>query len=119
MKLEINWTPGPPSKPGKWLIAIIGSEDAIPAVFGQSGKIFSWTNSDVKYQPDHISFHASWPQYPRERDQRWIECDRRTWEMMRGDVREVHKQIVAGGQDEYIAEKYLNGKPICRMEINM
>jgi hypothetical protein len=77
MKAELNWVSGPPTKPGKCLLAIRGSEDAIPAVVsGETGKIWSWTSPAVKYDPDSIVYHAAWLVFPRERDERWIECDR-------------------------------------------
>lgn len=41
MKVELNWTPDPPTKVGKCLLAIRGSEDAIPRVLGESGVVWS------------------------------------------------------------------------------
>jgi hypothetical protein len=119
MKAELNWIPGAPTKPGKCLLAIRGSEDAIPAVVnGETGKIWSWTNPAVNYDPDSIVYHAAWPVFPRERDERWIDCDRRTWEAFKGVTQEIHKEEV-GGILSYVAEKHNSGKPVSRMEVNM
>jgi hypothetical protein len=119
MKAELNWIPGAPTKPGKCLLAIRGSEDAIPAVVsGETGKIWSWTNPAVNYDPDSIVCHAAWPVFPRERDERWIECDKRTWETIRGTIEVVHRKT-GTGQDEYIGEKHGDSKPFARMEVNM
>lgn len=118
MKVEINWIEGPPTKIGKCLLAIRGSEDAIPAVVGRSGAIKSWTNLSIKYNPESIDYHAAWPTFPRERDERWIDCDRRTWEAFKGVTQEIHKEEV-GGILSYVAEKHNSGKPVSRMEVNM
>jgi hypothetical protein len=118
MKVEINWIEGPPTKIGKCLLAIRGSEDAIPAVVGRSGAIKSWTNLSIKYNPESIDYHAAWPTFPRERDERWIECDKRTWETIRGTIEVVHRKT-GTGQDEYIGEKHGDSKPFARMEVNM
>lgn len=121
MKAELNWVSGPPTKPGKCLLAIRGSEDAIPAVVsGETGKIWSWTNPAVKYAPDSIVYHAAWPVFPRERDERWIECDKRTWEMLRGKLHIIYNDPSAnGGIGAYIHEWHREGIPAARMEVNL
>lgn len=119
MKVELNWVEGPPTKIGLCLLAIKGSEHAIPAsVSRETGLIWSITNPAVKYAPDTIAYHADWPTFPRERDERWVECDRRTWDFMSGKIEAVHRNTTQG-KDEYIGEKYAGEMPQGRMEVNM
>lgn len=119
MKVEINWTPGPPTKVGKCLLAIRGSEDAIPGVLGESGVIWSWTNPAVKYAPESIAYHAAWPTFPRERDDHWIECDRRTYEDWTKGFPTTTTQVFAAGDSAIYEKQMCDGPPVTRMEVNM
>lgn len=117
MKTKLNWIEGPPTKVGKCLLAIRGSEDAIPGVLGESGVVWSWTNPAVKYDPDTIAYHAAWPIFPRERDERWIECDRRTYEdWSKGGL--LGDPLFRDGES-VVYEKRRDGSPVTRMEVNM
>ena len=116
MKVEINWTPGPPTKVGKCLLAIRGSEDAIPAVLSTEGRLYSQVTPAATYDPDTIAYHAAWPQYPRERDERWIECDMRTYEdWSKGGLLEETVQLFRDGDwpsiREYFDPQQENQKP--------
>lgn len=113
----LEWKKGAPTKPGKWLLAIPGSEDAIPAVLSIGGRLYSQVTTAAAYDPDAIAYHAAWPIFPRERDERWIECDRRTCEDWNKGFSGM-TQVFSDG-DSVVYEKRRDGSPVARMEVNM